>query len=161
MPPTADATKLAPTFTLAQSAKSDPPSGTSRDFSAPQKYTVTAQDGSTQVYKVNVLKSTGDGPTAFAWTSPAAGKWSDGTRWSNNLATGAPPAAAGRPDYLLDFSKTGPNAVTNDLGSDFLLNQQFIEHTIPEKPNSRLQKYRITEAGASWLGSLGIGKTKP
>lgn len=27
----------------------------------------------------------------------------------------------------------------------------LIEYTIPGKPNSRLQKYRITQAGRAWL----------
>jgi len=27
----------------------------------------------------------------------------------------------------------------------------LLEMTIPEKPNSRLQKYRLTEKGRSWL----------
>ena len=28
-----------------------------------------------------------------------------------------------------------------------LLNKKLIEYTLPEKPNSRLQKYRLTEKG--------------
>ena len=31
------------------------------------------------------------------------------------------------------------------------LTGQLIEMTIPEKPNSRLQRYRLTDAGRRWL----------
>lgn len=34
---------------------------------------------------------------------------------------------------------------------DPALAQGFIEYTIPDKPNSRLQKYRLTTIGQAWL----------
>ena len=48
-----DLTKLAPTYTLSPFATAAPFSGTSMDFSSPQTYVVTAQDGSTQSFTVS------------------------------------------------------------------------------------------------------------
>jgi ATP-dependent DNA helicase RecG len=36
-----------------------------------------------------------------------------------------------------------------------LLSKQLIEYTIPDKPNSRLQKYRLTARGQALLVQLG------
>jgi outer membrane protein assembly factor BamB len=47
-------TNLAPTFTMAPAATASPRSGTTRDFTTPQTYTVTARDGSTKDYVVTV-----------------------------------------------------------------------------------------------------------
>ena len=54
VPPNQVVTSLAPTFTLSALATISPISGTPRDFTTPQTYTVTAQNGTTQVYSVAV-----------------------------------------------------------------------------------------------------------
>ena len=54
VPPNQVVTNLAPTFTLSALATISPVSGTARDFTTPQTYTVTAQNGDTQVYTLAV-----------------------------------------------------------------------------------------------------------
>lgn len=49
-----DVSALAPTITLSDLASVAPASGVEQDFSSPVDYTVTAQDGSTNVYQVAV-----------------------------------------------------------------------------------------------------------
>ncbi|MCF7730817.1 MAG: hypothetical protein K9N23_03980 [Akkermansiaceae bacterium] len=52
-------TALAPTYTVSPYATEDAahPSGSARDFTSPQTYTVTAENGTTKVYTVTVVKS--------------------------------------------------------------------------------------------------------
>jgi len=50
-----DVTTLAPVYTVSQNASGSPASGTQRDFTTPQTYTITAEDNSTQVYTVTVI----------------------------------------------------------------------------------------------------------
>lgn len=53
-----DVTHLAPEFTLSSGATIDPPSGTERDFSTPQKYVVTAADNVwKKTYTLSVIDS--------------------------------------------------------------------------------------------------------
>ncbi len=52
--PSQAVTNLAPTLTLSPFATINPISGTARDFTTPQTYTVTAQNGTTQAYTVAV-----------------------------------------------------------------------------------------------------------
>ena len=39
-----------------------------------------------------------------------------------------------------------------------LLDQELVAYTIPEKPGSRLQKYRLTAKGSSYLKNLNTGE---
>ena len=121
LPPTADLRALAPTFTVSPFATATPPSGTVRDFTKPQSYTITAQDSSTQIVTVMIAKN--DQPTAFTWSKTTGGNWSDPANWTNNLATGTPPATAGHPDYLLRFNQPKSPPITNDFPTGFTLNQ--------------------------------------
>ncbi|MCX6878473.1 MAG: hypothetical protein NTW21_32360 [Verrucomicrobia bacterium] len=59
---------LAPAFTVSALATGTPVSGTSRDFTSPQTYTVTARDGSTKVYTVTVTVAPSELGVTFAST---------------------------------------------------------------------------------------------
>ncbi len=112
---------LTPTFTVSSYATAVPASGTARDFTKPQTYTVTAQDCSSRVFSVTVVK--GDRPNAFTWGGAAEGNLSDAAKWSNTSAAASAPLPGGRPDYILSFTKPGNCAVVNDLRDGFQLNQ--------------------------------------
>ncbi|HAK79325.1 MAG TPA: hypothetical protein DCM71_21075 [Runella sp.] len=58
VPAGTDITKLVPTITLSDKAMVSPASGVVQDFSKEVSYTVTAEDASTQVYKVSVTVAT-------------------------------------------------------------------------------------------------------
>ena len=49
-----------------------------------------------------------------------------------------------------NLGKAKPSRYLNDLMAKLLLADQ-VEFTLPDKPNSRLQKYRLTEKGRAWL----------
>ncbi|MDZ7897407.1 MAG: PQQ-binding-like beta-propeller repeat protein [Arcicella sp.] len=57
VPAATDLTKLIPTITLSDKATVSPATGVAQDFSKEVSYTVTAEDASTVVWKVNVVKA--------------------------------------------------------------------------------------------------------
>lgn len=114
-------TALAPTFSVSPFATVVPASGTVRDFTKPQTYTITAQDKSTQTVTVTVVKS--DKTNAFTWTKAESGNWSDAARWS---AGETAPVSAGSPDYIVSFNQGGECTAKNDLSAGCLLNQLIL-----------------------------------
>ncbi|MFZ5572184.1 MAG: Fic family protein [Thermodesulfobacteriota bacterium] len=46
-----------------------------------------------------------------------------------------------------------PSRYQNELVRKMLANGH-IEYTIPDRPNSRMQKYRLTEQGRAWLSVI-------
>ncbi len=65
-------------------------------------------------------------PVHFTWTDAVAGNWSDATKWTDDLASGSAPAAAGLSGYTLEFSVAGAYTVTHDLDVGFLLNRMVL-----------------------------------
>lgn len=117
-----DVTALAPTYTVSDAATGEPVSGSTRDFTTPQTYTVTAQDLSTKEYTVTVVVSVI--PDIHTWINPtAAGDWSVADNWTNEEDIATAPLAGGRSSYTLNFTRTGTYTATHDLNSGFLLNQ--------------------------------------
>ena len=121
VPGSTDLKALAPTFALSPFAACSPASGTKRDFTQPQTYAIRAQDGSSRTLGVTVVKS--DKPNSLVWSKAEGGNWSDGSKWSHNLAAGPAPASAGQSDCILTFNQRGTYAANNDLKAGFQLNQ--------------------------------------
>ena len=46
-------------------------------------------------------------------------------------------------------------------GSAGLLANRMIEYTLPDKPRSRLQQYRLTDRGRAVAATLAHGNTEP
>jgi len=69
VPAGTDVTKLVPTITLSDKATVSQASGVAQDFSKEVSYTVTAEDGGTVVYKVNVKKEVVVASVAFTMTT--------------------------------------------------------------------------------------------
>ena len=85
-------TNLAPTYTVSPQATGSPASGTNRDFSTPQTYTITAQDLTTKVYtvtltwSVNLAAATGGflaNTVAGGDSSLANASWPNGNSYSS------------------------------------------------------------------------------
>ena len=71
----------------------------------------------------DVKAISGDKPNVFTWNKAEAGNWSNGSKWTNNLANGSAPVTAGQSDYVLNFEQPGKYDVTQDLEEGFQLNQ--------------------------------------
>ncbi|MCX6925930.1 MAG: autotransporter-associated beta strand repeat-containing protein, partial [Verrucomicrobia bacterium] len=81
-------TNLAPTYMVSPFASASPLTGTSRDFSAPQAYIVTAEDLSTKLYIVTV--TIGAPPTARTWSGSGSNdSWTTATNWTGGTAPSA------------------------------------------------------------------------
>ena len=55
--------------------------------------------------------------------------------------------------------KLGQKSVSGQLNKvvQSLLADQIIAYTLPDKPNSRLQKYQLTDKGRTELANLKLG----
>ena len=85
VPPNQVVTSLAPTFTLSALATISPVSGTARNFTTPQTYTVTAQNGTTQVYTVAVqsYETWSNSASFFILTTPEGANIASGAAETN------------------------------------------------------------------------------
>jgi uncharacterized repeat protein (TIGR02543 family) len=100
-------TALPVNYTVSPGASGAPPSGTPRDFTTPQTYTITAQDGSTTNYTVTVIV---DGPPVLI------GHWASG---AESLADSSGYTPAGTHDGVAMGDNAGLLAWSSDVPVGF------------------------------------------
>ncbi|WP_128436665.1 family 43 glycosylhydrolase [Streptomyces cyaneus] len=79
MRPDADLSRLAPKLAIGAGATVSPPSGTRRDFRKPQKYTVTAADGTKRTWTVEAVRT--NSPTLPGLNADPDVHYLDGEYW--------------------------------------------------------------------------------
>jgi hypothetical protein len=135
--PVVDVTALSPTYTVSPFAAGAPASGTSRNFTTLQTYTVTAEDGTTKNYTVKVIKTppiiydfnSGLQGWTQIWPAPA-----NGNVWENNALgsgyDGGDTRFARSPKFFLDGS--GDLTFQLDGGESLLAAPDVSPSAIPE-----------------------------
>ena len=124
-------TALAPTFTQSPLATVAPVSGTARNFTSAQTYTVTAQDLTTKVYTVTVTVA----PSPFS-------------TWASNPAQGL---TAGVNDGLLDDPEHDgiPNLLEFTLGGAPMISSQSILPKLTPSGNNWIFEYDRSDLSLS------------
>ena len=105
-----DVTTLAPTYTVSTFASADLsfPSGTARNFTTPQTYTITAQDTTTQMYTVTVTVAPDE--STLLWNVAGGGAWDTSTyNWKGQASGLTMPYINGK---NVIFDKTNGGTIT-------------------------------------------------
>lgn len=90
------------------------------NYSGPDSFTFMVNNGLSTSSPATVSISISEGPPqTYTWKSPATGNMSLASNWVD----GSSPAAAGQPNYHLDFAPADTYTVTHDLNNGFKLNQ--------------------------------------
>ncbi len=74
-----------------------------------------------------------------------------------SLLNGLRDSELGKKEMAKMLGKHKPSRYLNELVSKMVSNG-LIEFTIPDKPTSRLQKYRLTQKGRTWLDNMLPGQ---
>jgi len=101
-------TSLAPILTVQPLAACSPPSGTNRNFTTPQTYTVTAEDGTSKMYRVTIdmADSTQTTNLITGFSFPGLGNATISGNWIRLSAAAGTPATALAPTYVLAAGAT-------------------------------------------------------
>ncbi len=122
VPLATDVTTLSPTYTVSPLAAQDAtyPSGSTRNFTSPQTYTITAQDLSTQIYTVTVLVASPPPNDNFADAISWPGSSGTQTGTNNQYATfetGEPAIGASNTVWFKWTAPTNGDLTISSVGS--------------------------------------------
>ncbi len=142
-------TNLVPTIAISEKSTISPASGVAGNFSGPVKYTVTAEDGSTQDYTVTVVvrprgkpvKSSNNAITVFTLarlTPPVAGTISEDTKTISLTVLKGTPVTALVPTFSIS-DKAGA-VPSSGVAQDFT---NPVKYTVTAEDNSKVE-YTVT-----------------
>ena len=117
-----DVTNLAPTYTTSFGATGSPVSGSVRNFTSPQTYTLTSGIYS-EAYIVTVTVAANVPPILFSWVTSESGSWSKGANWTTDVGSGLAPSPNGQADYVFNFNQAGSYTASQDQGLGYILNK--------------------------------------
>ena len=156
-------TNLAPTYTVSPFASGSPVSGTSRNFTTPQTYTITAQNGSTKVYTVTVFFGAPSSACDILTFGPGATINGTNIAWSVPYGTALATLA---PAYTVSLGASGVPASGVAPSPNFAIMNPGT-YTITAQDGVTTKRYRVAITLLPYVpagitnGSFEIGKDIP